>query len=242
MPTDTVKLASKGKTRMVAHRGVSGLEQENTAAAFIAAGNRTHFGVETDIWRTADGNYVCNHDGRTGRISEVDLVVEESKFDDLRALTLKDKDGATDRAELKICTPYEYAKICKKYGKHAVPELKSNFTIDEIREIMKIFEDLDYLDNTCFIAFNIANLDLVKQVRPEQECQFLSSSWHDEYPEMLSARGMGLDIHAAQLTEERIKACHDMGVEVNCWTVDKPEEAEKLIGWEIDYITSNILE
>ena len=30
------------------------------------------------------------------------------------------------------------------------------------------------------------------------------------------------------LTEERIKACHDMGVEVNCWTVDKPEEAEKL--------------
>ena len=114
MANDTVKLTNKGKTRIVAHRGVSGLEQENTAAAFIAAGNRTHYGVETDIWRTADGKYLCNHDGRTGRICEVDLVIEETNFDDLRALTLKDKDGSTDRAELKLCTPYEYAKICKK--------------------------------------------------------------------------------------------------------------------------------
>jgi len=239
---DTVKLADKGKTRIVAHRGVSGLEQENTAAAFIAAGNRTQYGIETDIWRTADGNYVCNHDGRTGRICEVDLVVEESNFDDLRALTLKDKDGATDRAELKICTPYEYAKICKKYGKHAVPELKSNFTLEEIREIVKIFEDLDYLDNTCFISFIMKNLELVKQVRPEQECQYLASEWKDNLPERLENCGMGLDIFAPQLDEERSAACHEHGVEVNCWTVDKPDEAEKLISWGIDYITSNILE
>lgn len=53
---------------------------------------------------------------------------------------------------------------------------------------------------------------------------------------------MGLDIHYGQLTEERIRACHEKGVEVNCWTVDKPEEAEKLISWGIDYITTNILE
>lgn len=242
MPTNTIKLTNKGSTRIVAHRGVSGLETENTAAAFIAAGNRTHFGIETDIWRTADGKYVCNHDGRTGRICEVDLVVEQSDFDDLRALQFKDKDGATDRAELRIATPYEYAKICKKYGKHAVPELKSNFTPEEIREIMKIFEDLDYLDNTCFIAFNIENLDLVKQVRPEQECQFLSGKWDDSLPEMLEKRGMGLDIEHRALTEERIRACHEHSVEVNCWTVDDPEEAETLSGWGIDYITSNILE
>ena len=42
MRKDTIKIPEKGKTLMVAHRGVSGLECENTAAAFIAAGNRTH--------------------------------------------------------------------------------------------------------------------------------------------------------------------------------------------------------
>ena len=240
MASNTVKVPEKGKTQFVAHRGVSGLECENTAAAFIAAGNRTYYGVETDIWRTSDGKFLCNHDGRTGRICDVDLVIERSTFDGLRKLRLKDKDGESDRAELIIPTPHEYKKICQKYEKHAVPELKSNFTEAEIKEILAFFSG--YLDSTCFIAFNIENLDLVKKLRPEQECQFLTGEWNDNLPEMLSERKMGLDIHYGQLTEERIRACHEKGVEVNCWTVDKPEEAEKLISWGIDYITTNILE
>ncbi len=239
---DTIKLINKGNTKIVAHRGVSKLEPENTAAAFLAAGNRTHYGIETDIWRTADGNYVCNHDGRTGRIADIDLVVEESTFAELRGLKLRDIDGVTDRAELMLPTPYEYFKICKKYNKIAVCELKSNFTLEEIREITDIARELDYLDHVCFIAFNIANLDLVKELYPEQRCQFLTGNWTDDLPDMLSARKMGLDIHFSQLSAERIAACHEKGVEVNCWTVDDPEDAKRLIEWGVDQITSNILE
>jgi len=239
---NTIKLTNKANTKIVAHRGVSKLEPENTAAAFLAAGNRTHYGIETDIWRTKDGNYICNHDGRTGRIADIDLVVEETDFADLRKLKLRDIDGITDRADLVLPTPYEYFKICKKYGKVAVAELKSNFTLDEIREIIEIAKELDYLDNTCFIAFNIANLDLVKELYPDQRCQFLTCDWTDDLPDMLSARKMGLDIHFSQLSAERIAACHEKGVEVNCWTVDDPHDAERLIEWGVDQITSNILE
>ena len=153
MYRNTVKLAVHGHTLMVAHRGVSKLETENTAAAFIAAGNRTYFGVETDIWRTSDGKYICNHDGKSGRICETDLKMEESTLDDLRALTLRDMtDGASDRAELKLCLPSEYRKICEHYGKICVPELKSAFAPGEIRDIMEMFDG--YLDNTVFISFN----------------------------------------------------------------------------------------
>lgn len=35
---DTIKIKQHGTTKIVAHRGVSGLETENTAAAYIAAG------------------------------------------------------------------------------------------------------------------------------------------------------------------------------------------------------------
>ena len=239
---NTIKLANKRKTLIVAHRGVSKLEPENTAAAFLAAGNRTHYGIETDVWRTADGNYICNHDGRTGRIADINLVVEESTFAELRALKLRDIDGVTDRAELMLPTPYEYFKICKKYEKIAVCELKSDFTLEEIREITEIANELDYLGHVCFIAFNIANLDLVKELYPEQECQFLTGEWKDELPDMLAARKMGLDIHHSQLSAERIAACGRKGVMVNCWTVDDPRDAEQLIGWGVDQITSNILE
>ena len=34
---------------MVAHRGVSGLERENTCPAFVAAGVKSYWGIETDI-------------------------------------------------------------------------------------------------------------------------------------------------------------------------------------------------
>ena len=54
---------------MIAHRGLSGLERENTYHAFIAAGNRSYFGIETDIHKTADGEFVVIHDETTERVS-----------------------------------------------------------------------------------------------------------------------------------------------------------------------------
>ena len=54
---DTLHLADP-KPRMVAHRGTSGLELENTNSAFVAAGNRSYFGIETDVHRTADGQFI----------------------------------------------------------------------------------------------------------------------------------------------------------------------------------------
>ena len=48
---NTIKVDRKN-TLMVAHRGVSGIEKENTCAAFVAAGNRSYYGVETDVHRT----------------------------------------------------------------------------------------------------------------------------------------------------------------------------------------------
>ena len=54
---NTIKV-NAGKTMMVAHRGVSGLERENTVAAFLAAGNRSYYGIETDFHRTADGKFI----------------------------------------------------------------------------------------------------------------------------------------------------------------------------------------
>ena len=62
---------------MVAHRGLSGIERENTCAAFVAAGNRSYFGIECDIHRTVDGGYVIIHDHNTERVAIDKLVVEE---------------------------------------------------------------------------------------------------------------------------------------------------------------------
>nr|MBQ4319847.1 hypothetical protein [Clostridia bacterium] len=240
---DTIKLANHGNTKMVAHRGVSGLETENTAAAFLAAGNRSYWGVETDIYRTADGKYICNHDGKSGRICDIDLYMEKSALADLRVLTLNAKSNGRPRGDLRLCLPSEYRDICEYYGKVCVPELKSAFTLEEIKDILDIFDG--YLENTVFISFNYHNLELVKQLRPQQKVQYLlggKSVLDDEMIAKVKAAGMDLDVNHNALTPENIAACHAAGLVVNAWTVDNPERAAELIEWGVDQITSNILE
>ena len=105
---DTVKIEHPN-TKLIAHRGASALERENTAAAFVAAGNRSYYGIETDVHRTADGKYILIHDDTTTRVTgDTTLTVEQTDFADLRSLTVMDMDGKK-RGDLVLPTPEEYS-------------------------------------------------------------------------------------------------------------------------------------
>lgn len=237
---DTIKLPSSN-AKIIAHRGLSGIERENTLAAFIAAGNRSYFGVETDIHRTADGKYAVIHDDDTRRVAGDYLRVEYSSLTCLRALALADMDGRK-RPDLIIPTLEEYVSVCKKYGKTCVLELKNTFKYEDILEIADIIKELDYLSGVIFISFYPDNIIALRKAYPTQPVQFLTDKYSEEVVEFLRKYSVDLDIHYKALTQERIKSLHDKGIKVNCWTCDDKSEAEKLIGWGVDYITSNILE
>ncbi len=104
---NTIKIET-GSTKMIAHRGLSGLETENTCAAFVAAGNRSYFGIETDIHRTGDGNFILLHDDNTARVGCDNIQVEESSYASLRSLRLCDKEGGKSRADLRLPSLEEY--------------------------------------------------------------------------------------------------------------------------------------
>ena len=227
---------------MVAHRGCSGLEKENTNAAFVAAGNRSYFGIETDVHRTLDGKFVCFHDDTTGRVAIDNMVVEQTTFDTLRALVLTDRDGQKGRSDLRIPTLQEYVQICKKYGKVGVLELKNTFDVVDLIKIVEIIKAEDYLHGIIFISFSLENMINMRTMLPEQPCQYLLSKWGDDTIEILKKYHLDLDIRYTALTEERIAALHENGIKVNCWTVDEAKDAEQLVSWGIDYITTNILE
>ncbi len=240
---DTIKFDSK-EAKVVAHRGLSGLETENTCAAFVAAGNRSYFGIETDVHRTADGKFVVIHDGTTKRVGLDNLVVEETTFDTLRSLQLLDKDGSRSRSDLRIPTLDEYINICKKYGKVSVLELKSDFTQEEIDAIVEIIRKQDYLENVIFISFKYDNLLKVRVASPNQPAQFLVhilESW-DELIDRLLKDKLDLDAYYPLITKEIVDRLHAAGIVLNVWTCDDPEAGEQLAAWGVDQITSNILE
>lgn len=238
---NTIKFNS-GKTKVVAHRGLSSIEKENTNVAFIAAGNRSYYGIETDVHRTLDGKFVCFHDDTTGRVCIDNMVIEETTFDTLRKLLLTDRDGIKGREDLKIPTLKEYIATCKRYEKIAVLELKNEFEKEDIARICDEINELEYLNNVIFISFAFNNLVKLREIYPEQKVQYLVDDYSDELPSILKEHSFDLDIHYKALTKERIELLHSFGIEVNCWTCDDKDSGEELASWNIDYITSNILE
>ena len=241
---DTIKI-EKGSVKMIAHRGVSGLERENTVPAFLAAGNRSYFGVETDIHRTADGRYVVIHDETTSRVTRgaVNINVEESSYDAVKDIVLPDKDGSTMRQDIRIPLLGEYIHICKKYDKTCVLELKNAFSREEIREIIAIIREYDYLDKVIFISFVLANCLTLRDLLPQQPVQWLTAKeLTEELMQTLEEQRLGLDSYYKVLSRDVIDRLHAAGLKVNCWTVDDPQWAADLIAMGVDYITTNILE
>ena len=241
---DTLHL-SDPKPRMIAHRGLSGIELENTCSAFVAAGNRSYFGIETDVHVTADGQYIIIHDDTTKRVGLDDLSVENSTFETLRSLRLADKDGKRGRKDLLLPSLAEYTQICKKYEKISVLELKNHMEPADIDGIIDVIKQEGWLDKTIFISFDLPNVVYVKEKLPQQKVQYLIGGDMKDWQEVvdaLNSHHLDLDIYYKMLTEERVQDVHNAGKEVNVWTVNQLEDAERLAAWGVDYITTNIIE
>ncbi|THG34295.1 glycerophosphodiester phosphodiesterase [Glaciibacter flavus] len=72
-------------TLVIAHRGASADEPEQTREAYAAAIAQGADGVECDVRLTADGVVVCLHDGTLDRTSTGTGAVHELTLDELRA-------------------------------------------------------------------------------------------------------------------------------------------------------------
>ena len=241
---NTIKINSK-QAKIIAHRGLSGIERENTCPAFIAAGNRNYYGIETDIHVTLDKKLVVIHDESTKRVSleKYDINVEESNYDDIKDIVLPDRDGSFGRQDIRIPLLCEYVSICKKYEKICVLEIKNRFALDDLKETIRQIDGLGYLENVVFISFCWENCVDLRTLLPNAKIQWLTSEEiTDEKIEELVQNSLELDIYHIRLTKDIIDKLHSRGIKVNCWTCDDKQRADELIEMGVDFITTNILE
>ena len=239
---NTIKFENKGNIKMIAHRGVSGLERENTCPAFVAAGVKTYYGIETDVHVTLDGKYIIVHDDDLKRVAGLDMTIEGSNFDDLRAVRFTDRDGVTKRNDIFLPTLEEYLSICKKYEKEAVLELKNEMTAENVEGIAAAVEAAGMFENTTFITFSKNNLIYLRAAYPNAKAQFLTMTLDEANISFMLDNKLDADIYYKTLTKEFIDLMHENGRVVNTWTVDTLEAAEAMRAIGIDMITSNILE
>lgn len=233
---------NKKGVKMIAHRGLSGLYLENTVEAFEAAGKRSYYGIETDVHVTKDGKFIVVHDDELKRIAGLDLVIEETDYDALRALRFKDPYGESEALNAYLPSLDEYISICKLYDKQAVLELKNQMEPRFVVEIAKQIERHGWLHRTTFISFSGENLLALRKSYPEADAQFLVDKATDKELSFMIEHRLGGDFCWKSVRKRKVERLHKAGLKVNCWTVDGIACAKWIAYCGVDYITSNIIE
>ena len=239
---NTIAFTKKGNIKMIAHRGLSGLERENTCPAFVAAGVKSYYGIETDVHVTADGKFIVIHDDDLKRVANVDMSVEGSTFETLRAVRFTDTDGVTKRNDLFLPTLEEYVAICRKYGKQCILELKNRMETEKVWELVAVVKDMGWFSHTTFISFSAENLLDIRKKYPDADAQFLTGDSSEKTLRFLIENGIDADFWEGCITKEVVDFLHTAGRTVNCYTIDTLQSAENMLAAGVDYITTDILE
>ncbi len=241
MLSDTIKLDKRGSgVLMIAHRGLSGLETENTQCAFVAAANRSYYGIETDVHVTKDGKYVISHDGNISRIFGKNIEIKDYLYEDLRKVR-KTENGDTVEYTA-VPSLKEYFDVCRRYGKKSVLELKEEYTDEQLKEIVQIAKDAGQFENVIFISFYPDNMIRLRKILPDHPMQLLAGPIDAEIIDICDKNSLALDVSYPSLNEENVAELKRRGIKINCWTVNDRADAEKLVALGVDFITTNILE
>lgn len=238
---ETLKI-QKQNVRMIAHRGLSGLEAENTIEAFVAAGNRSYYGIECDIHLTKDNQFVVIHDDNTKRVSPVNLKIAQKTYEELQAVDLYDYLYQTPKPFRKIPLLGEYLEICKKYEKISIIEIKPQLTEEQMLQLIETVKSYDYLDYSIFISFDLENLKILRKINKELTLQYLVNDYDASVLNSCRKHNLDVNICYQNLSLEVVETFHKYNIKVNVFTVDNPIVALMLVTWQVNFITTNILE
>jgi glycerophosphoryl diester phosphodiesterase len=229
------------KNGVTAHRGNSSEFPENTIPAFesgIAIGADW---IELDVLRTQDGKIVVIHDATTGRVGDVDLVVADSTYEQLRTV-----DVATDfrRRTKKTVSdvPKQTIPLLEDVLKVMMTQRKSRVSIqpktDCVDEVIAIIEALGAEP---WVGFNDGNLKFMSQVKQWSSTVpvFWDRSVLNLSEDIRIARQRGFEslvLHHTLVTKEVVQQIHEAGLKAGAWTVNDRTTMERLLGMGVDRI------
>ena len=221
-------------TQTIAHRGEWRSEgsAQNSRTSLQRALDLGIFGSEIDIWLTRDNHIMVNHDATFKGIT-----VQDTTFAACKKIRL---DNGERMPELK-----HLLKIMKKSKSptrlivevkpHRDPMRSRRCAAEAVLAIRK-----QKLENrVMYISFSIEACRMIHTLAPDAKVAYLNG---DRTPEELHRMGItGIDYHINRFKEhpEWVEQAHQLGMNVNVWTVDNPEDIRAMQALGVDYITTN---
>lgn len=221
--------------KIIAHRGFAKVNMQNTSAAFTHAAKSNAYGIETDIHVTADNHFVTFHDKKASRLAGKHKVLAKSNLEEIQKIVLRYR-----MQRHKIPMLSEYLAICKSGGKKAVMELKCDLSDEQFKLFADLVKTEFGTENSMFISFRAEVLQKLRMHFPKASCQYVCRNFDDLTLRILTQNRFDLDLFHKNVTEEVVKKCHDAGIKINCWTVNKKRVARRLQKMGVDFITTDI--
>jgi glycerophosphoryl diester phosphodiesterase len=213
--------------KIVAHRGASKAERENTLAAFHAALTQGADMVEFDVRRTSDHKLIIHHDPHVVTEAGTSRAIFA-----LQAVDLPSHVPSLTEA-LDACVGME-VNVEIKNDDTEVDFDASRSLADAVVKLLRARSDCDQM---LISSFDYATIQRVRELAPEIKTGFLIVA---PYINRIADDGhVAIHPHRYAATAELIEAAHARNLAVNVWTVDKPEELRTLTSLGVDALITN---
>jgi len=216
------------KVSIVAHRGASAYEPENTLRSVKRALEMGVDMVEVDVHASRDGHIVVIHDAKLDRTTSGKGYVKD--------LTLKELRNLDAGLGEKIPTLEEVLELIK--GKaQLVIEIKVLGTEEKVLRIVKE----GGLENGVLItSFYHPTVKRVKELDPKIKTGIIISSRPVKPAQLvLNAKSDVLFPRYVYVDQEMVREVHKQKLAIYPWTIDDPDEMRPLIKMGVDGIVTN---
>lgn len=214
-------------TLVVAHRGASRAERENTLAAFRRAVEMGADGVELDVRRTADDALVVHHDAALPDGRLIHRVASGELPDHVPSLSeaLDACEGAFVNVEIKN-DPSDPDFDPSEWVAHRT-----------VIELGRRDADARWLVS----SFRLETVDLVRTVAPRVRTAWLVMATDDDGLSATASRGhVAIHPYVETVDAALVQHAHARGLALNTWTCDDPDRMRQLMAWGVDGICTNL--
>jgi len=233
-----VSVERASKPMVVAHRGASVEQPENTIEAFEAAIDAGADAVEFDVRVTADGHAVVMHDPDVSRTTGGTGLVSEMTLDEIRQL------GVPTLEEVLACLSGRATADIEIKNSPDEP----GYTADAepaVEATLAALDELAFSGPVIVSSFNPRSIAHSRALRPDVPTGLLS--WVDVDAEDALARATGQGhpwvlpfvtkvLDAGEGFADRV---HQGGTLLGVWIADDPETARRLFELGADAVATN---
>ena len=248
------KFFTGAKPRLFAHRGASGEAPENTLAAFRRAVDVGVPYAELDVQETRDGQVVVIHDETLERTTNGKGIVQEYTLAELQQFDASYW-FSTDSQQFPLRATGIHiptlAEVLREF-----PELRFTVEIKQTEppieeRVIAVVRDCGRAEDVILASEHDRVISRVRALAPDIATSFATGDVVDFIQRVSTGQlaeyrpaGLALQIppefHGVPLvTAETVTAAHALGLEIHVWTINEPQEMERLLDLGVDGIMSD---